>query len=244
MKLLVVADLHYSLKQFDWLIERAADYDAIVIAGDVLDLAGHADLDTQIVVVSKYLHTLRMLAPVIVCSGNHDGDIKNEEGEFVADWLRREGAENLYVDGDGFTLGGTRITVCPWWDGPVTQKALGEFLESEAAEPKDRWIWIYHSPPDQSRVSWTGKGHYGDKYLVDRIKQYWPECVLSGHVHNSPFRGGGSWIDRLGNSWVFNPGRQWAPMPSFIELDLLDRTATWVSLEDTETIDLTNPLPT
>ena len=55
MKALIVADLHYNLRQFDWLLQAAADYDLVILAGDLLDLAGHADLDTQIVVVTKYL---------------------------------------------------------------------------------------------------------------------------------------------------------------------------------------------
>ena len=43
MKLLVVSDLHYSIKQFDWLLQRAAQHDLPVIAGDLLDLGGHTD---------------------------------------------------------------------------------------------------------------------------------------------------------------------------------------------------------
>ena len=56
MKILVVADLHYNLKQFDWVLEHAPRFDLVIIAGDLLDLAGHADIDTQIVVVVKYLN--------------------------------------------------------------------------------------------------------------------------------------------------------------------------------------------
>ena len=53
MRALIVADLHYSLRQFDWLQRMAADYDMVILAGDLLDIAGHADLDTQIVVVGN-----------------------------------------------------------------------------------------------------------------------------------------------------------------------------------------------
>ena len=41
LKLLVVSNLHYSLKQFDWPLDRAAQHGLLVIAGDLLDLAGH-----------------------------------------------------------------------------------------------------------------------------------------------------------------------------------------------------------
>ena len=53
MKMLFVADLHYGLKQFDWLIANASAFDVVGIGGDLLDLGSSLDLDTQIVVVEK-----------------------------------------------------------------------------------------------------------------------------------------------------------------------------------------------
>lgn len=54
MKILYVADLHYSLKQFDWLVANADPYDVVAIGGDLLDVGGLLDPDVQIVVVEKY----------------------------------------------------------------------------------------------------------------------------------------------------------------------------------------------
>ncbi len=54
MKMLFVADLHYALKQFDWLVANAANFDPIIIGGDLLDLGSNLDFDVQIVVVEKY----------------------------------------------------------------------------------------------------------------------------------------------------------------------------------------------
>ena len=42
MRCLFVADLHYSLPQFDWLLQSAAGYDLVVLAGDG-DLLALAD---------------------------------------------------------------------------------------------------------------------------------------------------------------------------------------------------------
>ena len=75
MKLLITSDIHYRIKQFDWLLDMAPQYDAIIVAGDLLDLAGHADTDIQIAVVEKYLTRLAAVCPTIVSSGNHDGDV-------------------------------------------------------------------------------------------------------------------------------------------------------------------------
>ena len=85
--LLFVADLHYELKQFDWLVARAGEYDAVAIGGDLLDLSSPLDFDVQIVVVEKYLTRLRERTRVLVCSGNHDGDRRNEADESIAAWL-------------------------------------------------------------------------------------------------------------------------------------------------------------
>jgi Icc-related predicted phosphoesterase len=54
--------------------------------------------------------------------------------------------------------------------------------------------------------------------------------VVSGHVHDGPFRRGGSWVDRVGTDYVVNPGRQLGELPAFIELDLPAMTLSWISL--------------
>ncbi|MBI2422831.1 MAG: metallophosphoesterase family protein [Candidatus Hydrogenedentes bacterium] len=242
MRILVVADLHYSLKQFDWVTSVAGGYDLVVVAGDLLDLAGHADLDTQIVVVLKYLDRIRSQAPLIVSSGNHDGDAKNAEDEYIAGWLQRARRENLHVDGDSLMLSEDLFTVCPWWDGPVTREAMRAFIDAEREKPRKRWFWLHHAPPDQSPVSWTGKKHYGDAHLNEIIATHRPHFIFSGHVHNSPFQKEGSWIDRIAETWVFNPGHETSALPSYIVVDLEAMRATWVSSMGTEVVDLTAPL--
>ena len=242
MRALIVADLHYSLRQFDWLLKVAGDYDLVVIAGDLLDIAGHCELDVQIVVVMKYLARIRHRTRLVVCSGNHDGDSRNAADEFIAAWLQEVRAEGLHVDGESFDLGEDLseglITVCPWWDGPVVRDELERLLSLEAARAPGAWIWIHHAPPDRAAVSWTGRRHEGDPFLSQLIERFAPAIVISGHLHNPPFREGGSWIDRVGGTWVLNPGRQLGDTPAFISLDLGTQRAEWVSLAAHEAIDL------
>jgi Icc-related predicted phosphoesterase len=232
MRLLFVADIHYALKQFDWLVARAGDYDAVAIGGDLLDLSSALDCDTQIVIVEKYLGLLRAKTRVLVCSGNHDGDGRNEADESVARWLRDAKADRLFVDFDNVDLDGTLVTICPWWDGPQSRAELEGMLAAASQRPRQKWIWLHHAPPDQYKVSWTGKKFAGDTFLVEWIQRYQPDLVLSGHIHNAPFYAEGSWIDRVGRTWVVNPGRQIGAMPAFIEFDLNAMTAEWVSLAD------------
>jgi predicted phosphodiesterase len=42
-----VADLHYDLRKFDWVVDAAARVDVVVLAGDHLDLASVVDRPTQ-----------------------------------------------------------------------------------------------------------------------------------------------------------------------------------------------------
>jgi Icc-related predicted phosphoesterase len=229
MRLLFVADLHYSLKQFDWLVAQAGDFDAAVIGGDLLDLASDLDADVQIAIVERYFTRLQQKARLVVSSGNHDGDSRNAADESVAEWLRSSRTERIHVDGDGFELGDARITVCPWWDGQLAQAEVEALLAREAALVRGPWLWIHHAPPEGSRTSWTGRKFAGDTILRGWIERFQPTMVLSGHIHNSPFYEAGSWIDRIGKTWVFNPGRQLGPQPSSITIDLAAMTAEWHS---------------
>jgi len=81
MRCLVVADLHYSLPQFDWLLSAASNFDLVIFAGDALDVGSYVDFRAQIVVVKKYLSLLAGVTRVMLCSGNHDLDERSPEGE-------------------------------------------------------------------------------------------------------------------------------------------------------------------
>ncbi len=238
MKCLVVADLHYALKQWDWVHHVAEQFDLVIIAGDLLDLGSLVDRESQSIVVLKYLDRIVRKKPLLVCSGNHDGTDHNSENETIATWLLEAREAGTLVDGDFWEKDECLFTICPWWDGHVTRKEVGELIARDAARPKKRWIWIYHSPPDQTKVSWTGKTFAGDPYLVEWIQQYKPDMVLSGHIHQSPFRNEGSWIDKVNGTWVFNTGRQIGPEPAFILLDLENNQATWTSQAGQETMAL------
>ena len=87
MNILLVADLHYALKQFDWLLSVAEDHDAVVIAGDLLEVASVVPQAAQILVVTEYLRRLSEKTRVLVCSGNHDLDVEGPGGERFAGWV-------------------------------------------------------------------------------------------------------------------------------------------------------------
>jgi Icc-related predicted phosphoesterase len=238
MKILSVADLHYTLKQWDWLRSAAADYDLVVLPGDLLDIVSPVALDVQILVVRKYLRRLPETTPVLVTSGNHDGDHVAATGERSAAWLRDTLGPGLVTDGESWERDGVLFTLCPWWDGDASRDAVAALLEQDAAKPKDTWIWLYHAPPAGSRLAWDGRREFGDAAVAEWIRTYQPDVVFAGHIHQAPFAKDGVWFDRIGRTVVFNAGKQIGPVPAFIELDLGHGTATWRSLAGTETIRL------
>jgi Icc-related predicted phosphoesterase len=178
MSFLFVSDLHYSLKQFDWLLAQADGYEMVVIGGDLLDMGSDLDTDVQIAIVEKYLDLLRKKTTVVVCSGNHDGDAVSEANESFAEWLREARDERLYVDGDSFDVGETRVTVCPWWNGEVMRREVEAQLVDEATRVRGKWIWVYHAPPEGARTSWAGRRFIGDDFLKAMIERFSPDMVL------------------------------------------------------------------
>ncbi|MBB4393176.1 metallophosphoesterase [Bradyrhizobium sp. ERR14] len=242
MRCLVVADLHYSLPQFDWLVSAAPQFDLVIFAGDALDIGSTVDFRAQIVVVKRYLALLAAKTRVILCSGNHDLDERSAEGEKISRWISDVRELGIACDGDSFTIGDTLLTVCPWWDGPQIKQLIATQLGDAAALRPRRWIWAHHAPPADSPISWGGKRFFGDVELAQWITQYQPSMVISGHVHQSPFIKDGSWFDRLGETWVFNAGLQPGRPPTCIVLDLDADQAFWLAAGEAQWIDLSAPL--
>ena len=247
MRILLVSDLHYSLPQLDWVVRAAPRFDLVVLAGDQLDISSSVSLDVQSVVILKYLSMLRAAGRVAISSGNHDLTGPDRHGEQAAVWLAAARAAGVPTDGDSLCVGDTLITICPWWDGPRGREALEVQLAADAARRPARWVWIYHWPPLGSPTCWTGRRDYGDADLAGWIGRHRPDIVLTGHVHESPFKPTGSWADRIGPTWVFNAGHQIGPVPTHIEVDLGAGSATWRSMlgvEDLRLGDAKAPLRT
>lgn len=242
MRCLVVADLHYALPQFDWLLAAAHQFELIIFAGDALDIGSAVDYRAQIVVVKKYLMLLSGITRVILCSGNHDLDERSAEGEKISRWIGEARELGITCDGESVKISDTYFTVCPWWDGPIVKERLNRQLRDDAAKQPACWVWVHHAPPASSPVSWGGKRSFGDVELTQWIQRYQPSMVISGHVHQSPFVTDGSWFDRLGGTWVFNTGRQPGRPPTYIVLDLGSGAAFWLAAGDEQWIDLGAPL--
>ena len=73
-------------------------------------------------VVKKYLERLPAYR-VMLCSGNHDLDERNPEGEKVSHWVSEIRELGIACDGDNLVIGDTLFTVCPCGTGPGCKAA-------------------------------------------------------------------------------------------------------------------------
>lgn len=237
MRILATADLHYALRQFDWLEERLDPADLLILAGDLLDLGSPVDLDVQEVVVRNYLRRYARRCTVLCSSGNHDIRETLPDGERVARWMETLAAPTLRPDYTSWQREEVLFTICPWWDGEETREKTEARLAADAGKPKRTWIWLHHAPPEGTPIAWTGKRDGGDPVVREWIAVYQPDLVFSGHIHHAPFHAGGSWHTRLGKTCIFNAGRQSGGEPAHLRVDLPARRARWFSAEESETID-------
>jgi len=238
MRILITSDLHFNRQQLAGLARLAAGFDLVVIAGDLLDLAGHRPIPEQIAEVQAGLATLRAVGPVVVGSGNHDADGQLPDGESYAVWVEALATLRCTADGAGCAIGPDRLTVCPWWNGAGIRERMLALLERERALAVGRWLWVHHAPPRGSRIAWTRRGNAGDPYLTKLIGAYAPAVVICGHIHEAPFHAEGGWCERIGTTWVLNAGRQPGELPATIALDLARGTAEYRNLEGVQTVDL------
>jgi Icc-related predicted phosphoesterase len=219
-------------------VKAAADVDVVAIVGDLADVANPVPFTVQAVVLEKYLALLGEKAIVLAASGNHDLDGPGVHGEQVAAWLQGARAPSVHVDSSSFDLAGTRFTICPWWDGPLTRQAVSDQLAAASHDRPDRWVWLYHSPPAGTVLCNDGRREFPDHDLAGWIAEHRPDVVLCGHIHQAPWIEGGSWHARLGDTWVFNAGKQRAPVPPHITWDTETGTAEWYGVFDVESVQI------
>ena len=238
MRILVASDLHYRLPHYDWLVSAAGNVDAVALAGDLSDVANPVPVEVQSVVLRRYLAMLAEQTLVLAASGNHDLDGPGAHGEQVSGWLRDLDLDHVHGDGVSVDIGDVRFTVCPWWDGPVTRAEVEAQLAAAAVDRPRTWVWLYHAPPAGTPLCNDGRRSFPDHDLATWVREYEPDFVLCGHIHQAPWVEGGSWHAKLGNTWVFNAGRQVGKVPAHITLDTEAGTATWFGVFEQVTLSL------
>lgn len=233
MRLLIAADIHFNLRQMAWLEAEAGGYDAVILAGDLLDDPGHYPRATQTRTMKEALRLIAARAPVLVASGNHDIDDDGRAG-----WLHEIAGPRVFVDGSTVAWNGVAVSLWPWRSDNATAMPHG----AAHAAPGLARIWVHHAPPAGTRVGACARVHQpaGSLALTDRIRRHRPDVVVSGHIHDAPFRQPGGWCDRIGSTLCVNTGRQPGHEPSYAVLDLAAGEIGWYSASVREHL----PLPT
>ena len=117
MKILITADLHYQEHWFRWLLDRAADYDLICIAGDLLDMFSREPRIAQAREVGRWIRELVKVTRVAICSGNHDdaGRQISVDRAPVYEWLAALGKEpKIITDGGTEVVNDLIVTTVPY----------------------------------------------------------------------------------------------------------------------------------
>lgn len=234
MKILAVSDLHYSLPQYDWLVQNCQSYDLIILAGDMMDLSSYVDADTQASVVGEYFKKICAKVPMVVCSGNHDL-VDEGDGNRTADWLQDFAIPGLTVDGQIFEKQGLKIFSFPWWENLAEREKVASWLNEHSDGTAEHIFWVHHAPPNGTKVSWDGKCHLGDNNVKQWIQTHQPEIIFSGHIHNAPYYPEGNWHDKIHTTVITNAGRQMGSVPATIVLETEESQMTWCGMEGRET---------
>ena len=251
MRLILTSDLHRDGGKLLWLLEEAPPYDALLIAGDMLDIFSKTSFPEQ---TSGALRTRQAFInsgkSIAWCSGNHDfsPDGKAPISGASPMWMREQpSTETQLGDGESRLLaaGGERIvvTTIPWKAqecSGITGRLLseGKQLRSENGVP---WIILYHEPPQGTPLAASSDTSGGtfSRRLIEEAK---PEFSLHGHIHTAPMVPGGSWMGRIETTVCFNAGQSLAGEPlHYVLLDLRwpgNWTAEWHGDERIEALTL------
>jgi Icc-related predicted phosphoesterase len=167
MRLLAFSDLHRDVERARSLVERSADVDVVIGAGDFASV--HRGLESTIDELAE------IRTPTLVVPGNNETDDALRSA--CEDWpaatvLHGDGVE---LDGQLFFGLGAGVPVTPWeWSFDLTE----EEAEEKLADCPEAAFLVLHSPP---------KGHLdddlGSEAILRTIERTRPPVAVCGHIH-------------------------------------------------------------
>lgn len=191
MKVLFLADLHWSGQRALSLPEELEACDLVVLGGDISNFCGKD-------VIRQAVERVRKLCPkVLAVCGNCDlpeGEEVLRELDIDLDGRRRElgGVTWLGLSG-GLPFGG-----CPYERTEAEYEQAAAHLWRQATT--GTVILVSHQPPFGVVCDRTRGRHVGCMALRRAIEAHQPALVLCGHIHE------GSGTDQIGGSMIANPG--------------------------------------
>lgn len=201
MRILAFSDLHCDLEAASRLVEKSAEADLVVGAGDFASM--HEGLEETIGALSP-ITTETVLVP-----GN------NETVDELRDAVSRLWPSAKVLHGEAAELAGVQvfglgggIPVTPWeWSFDLDEGEAAQLLEGL---PSGTPLLVVHSPPKGHCDKSAGEEHLGSTAILDAIERTSPRLAVCGHIHEA-------WGERsrIGETDVVNLG----PDGTFLELD-------------------------
>jgi Icc-related predicted phosphoesterase len=174
MKLLLCSDIHCDSYAARSLVERSADADVLVCAGDLAVM--RRGLEPVVEILSG------AGCAVVLVPGNGESD--TELADACAGW---EGAHVLHgrgceVDGVSFWGLGGGVPVTPFgsWSFDLSEDEADALL----AGCPDGAILVTHSPPHGHVDVGGGGDHLGSRAILRAIERTGPPLVVCGHIHD------------------------------------------------------------
>jgi Icc-related predicted phosphoesterase len=198
MRLLLCSDIHCDLGAARRLVERSAEADVLVCAGDLAVM--RTGLQKTVDVLAE------ATIPTVLVAGN--GESYEELADACARWPSAHVLHGFGVELEGVSfwgLGGA-VPVTPFgpWSYDLTEERATQLL----ADCPPGGVLVTHSPP-LGHVDLANGRHLGSRSIVDAIERVQPRLVVCGHIH-------GCWTEEsiVGDTRVINagPGGVWAEL--------------------------------
>lgn len=187
MKLLALSDLHGDYSHVESICEKAGDFDAVLIAGDLTNFGPD----------EKALELLAMFRkPVLAVPGNCDkpsllGILDEDENT-----INLHNSTHQFGGLNFIGLGGSNPTP---FNTPfeLSEKKIGEYVGTLLSRLNGRIILLSHAPP-RNTTDRLPTGNVGSVALARYMGRF--DLIVCGHIHEA--RG----IVHVNGTSVVNPG--------------------------------------
>jgi Icc-related predicted phosphoesterase len=174
VRLLAFSDVHCDLGACQGIVERSAEADVVIGAGDFASV--HEGLEETIAALTA------IETPTILVPGNNETEDALREA--AAGW---EAAEVLHgdateIDGVSFFGLGAGIPTTPWdWSFDLSEDEAEERL----APMREGSVLVLHSPPSGHCDQSSAGQSLGSRALLSAIRAKRPPLAVCGHIHEA-----------------------------------------------------------
>lgn len=249
MQIFLFSDIHFQKRWYPWIANQKVDL--TLIAGNLMGANASETPVEQMLFLERWCQDFP--GALVVSSGKADinqidmsyygKEVESLEVEEASvarrllkqkTWMEGLKREHLVTDGQTVlveTTGGSLIVstipACDEEANTPLATALMEKASMMRRETRMPWIVLHNEPPAQTAVA----GKDGSFSLVDKIRKYRPNFVISGQLNKQAYKG--FFADKIEGTWCFNPGyppdckADKVKTPNRILLDLQEFSATW-----------------